>query len=480
MKYYLFGLIASLSLFSFAQNSGYKKRVLESTEIELLSSYYSQDGVHSVIGGGIGTEELTDATLSIILTTPLNDDDVLTVDAGVSAYTSASSSNVNPFNSTGASGGGGDDDDDDDDRGRNNNANSAPTGTPWAASSGASRSDELFYLNASFSHSSESRNFIWNAHASVSNEYDYTSFGVGGGITKLFNEKNTEVSLGVNAYFDTWRPIYPTELHEYSKYGDGFLNQGFFQGVTVLDQNGNASTAYRPTGFNQHDQTNRNSYAATLGFSQILTKRLQVSLSIDVLLQDGLLATPYHRIYFADKPKFYIGNAASIPFYTDPRNKDVFRLADDVEQLPNNRFKLPVGLRANYYISEMFALRTYYRYYYDDWGITSHTANFELPVKITRSITLLPMYRYYTQTQADYFAPYNQHVSTEKYYTSDYDLSAFDSNQYGIGATYTDIFTRLKVGSFGLKSIDLRYNNYERSDGLNANIVTFGLKFIQN
>lgn len=479
MKYYLFGLFASLSLLTFAQNdnSGYKKRVLENTEIELLSSYYSQDGSHSVIGGGIGTEELTDATLSIVLTTPLNDDDVLTVDAGVSAYTSASSSNINPFNSTGASGGGGGDDDDGP---RNNTGNSAPTGTPWAASSGASRSDELFYLNAAYSHSSESRNFIWNSHVSVSNEYDYTSFGVGGGITKLFNEKNTEVSLSANAYFDTWRPIYPTELHEYSKYGNGFLNQGFFQGVTVLDQNGNASTAYRPTGFSQHSQTNRNSYAATLGFSQILTKRLQVSLSMDILLQDGLLATPYHRIYFADKPKFYIGNAASIPFYTDPRNKDVFRLADNVEQLPNNRFKVPVGLRANYYISEMFALRTYYRYYYDDWGITAHTANFELPVKITRSFTVFPMYRYYTQTQADYFAPYNQHVSTEKYYTSDYDLSAFNSNQYGFGASYTDIFTKFKIGTFGLKNIDVRYNNYNRSDGLNAYIVTFGLKFIQN
>ncbi|MDP2058538.1 MAG: DUF3570 domain-containing protein, partial [Flavobacteriaceae bacterium] len=190
--------------------------------------------------------------------------------------------------------------------------------------------------------------------------------------------------------------------------------------------------------------------------------------------------TPYHRIYFADKPKFYIGNAGSIPFYTDPRNKDVFRLADNVEQLPNNRFKVPVGLRANYYISEMFALRTYYRYYYDDWGITAHTANFELPVKITRSFTVFPMYRYYTQTQADYFAPYNQHVSTEKYYTSDYDLSAFNSNQYGFGASYTDIFTKFKIGTFGLKNIDVRYNNYNRSDGLNANIVTFGLKFIQN
>jgi hypothetical protein len=29
--------------------------------------------------------------------------------------------------------------------------------------------------------------------------------------------------------------------------------------------------------------------------------------------------------------------------------------------------------------------------------------------------------------------------------TSDYDLSKFTSNQYGLGFTYTDIFTRAKI-----------------------------------
>lgn|GEM_PF-1568710 len=37
----------------------YKKRVLESTEVEFLRSSYKQDGSHSAVGGGIGTEKLT-------------------------------------------------------------------------------------------------------------------------------------------------------------------------------------------------------------------------------------------------------------------------------------------------------------------------------------------------------------------------------------------------------------------------------------
>jgi hypothetical protein len=63
----------------------------------------------------------------------------------------------------------------------------------------------------------------------------------------LFNEKNTEISIKANAYLDQWRPIYPTELHEYAKYGANFQSNGFFSGVPVLDQNGTTSNGYLPS-----------------------------------------------------------------------------------------------------------------------------------------------------------------------------------------------------------------------------------------
>jgi hypothetical protein len=99
------------------------KRVLENTEVDVLLSYYNQDGVHSAVNGGIGSEKLSDIASNIVVAVPLNDDDVLTFDVGISAYTSASSSNINPYDESGASG------------------SSSPT--PWQASSGASRSDQL-------------------------------------------------------------------------------------------------------------------------------------------------------------------------------------------------------------------------------------------------------------------------------------------------------------------------------------------------
>lgn len=452
----------------------FKKRVLENTEVDFLLSYYNQDGTHSAVSGGIGSEKLSDIASNIVVALPLNDDDVLTFDVGISAYTSASSSNINPFNATGASGSGYDDDKTTIGK---NAAATSPYGTPWQASSGASRSDQLASVAANYSHNSDNRNNIWNADVSFSNEYDYTSIGFGGGFTKLFNEKNTEISIKANAYLDQWRPIYPTELHEYAKYGANFQNNGFFSGVPVLDQNGTTSNGYLPSAFNPYDKSNRNSYSASFSFSQILTKKIQMSIFMDVLQQEGLLGTPYQRVYFADKANYYIGQSQYIPLYTTSANKGVYQLADDKERLPSTHFKIPIGARLNFYINEYVVARTYYRYYQDNWGIQAHTASIELPIKLSSKFTMSPLYRYYTQTASDYFAGYEEHISTEKYYTSDYDLSKFDSNQYGLGLSYTDIFAQAKIFVLGLKSIDLRLNHYERSDGLSANIGSLGFKF---
>jgi len=412
---------------------GYKKRVLESTEVDFLMSYYKQDGIHSAVSGGKGMEELTDITPTIVIAMPLNDDDVLTVDAGLSAYSSASSGNINPFDSN--------------------------TPSPWQASSGASASDQLTALVVSYSHSSDDRNTIWNAHASGSTEYDYSSIGFGGGYTRLFNDKNSELSASANVYLDTWQPIYPKELQDYADNGND-LNGGIFN---YFDVEGDGGT-YNPTAFKFHDKKNRNSYSLSLSYSQVVNQNLQFSLFLDVLQQQGLLSTPYQRVYFADKANYYINE---------------FQLADDIERLPDTRFKVPVGARFNYYINQWLVLRTYYRYYTDDWGVSAHTANIELPIKLNDKFTVFPMYRYYTQTAADYFAPYDAHSSTEKYYTSDYDLSKFDAHQYGAGIIYTDIFTKAHIWAMGIKSVELRYNHYNRSDGLDANIISFAIKFVR-
>ena len=101
-------LMVLVSLLGFSQvkdnQSTFKKRVLETTEVDFLMSYYEQSGTHASVTGGIGNEKLSDIAPTIILAIPLSDDNIFTIDAGISAYSSASSSNLDPFDSSGASG----------------------------------------------------------------------------------------------------------------------------------------------------------------------------------------------------------------------------------------------------------------------------------------------------------------------------------------------------------------------------------------
>jgi hypothetical protein len=435
MKYILIISFVLTSFISVAQQTKdsvkvYKKRVLETTEVDFLTSYYTQDGDNAAVSGGIGTEKLTDITGAIVVSIPLNDDDLLTIDAGVSSYTSASSSNINPF-----------------DDGR---------ADPFQASSGSSSSDLWKNLTGNFSHSSDDRNDIWSVKGSVSTEYDYFSIGVGGSYTKLFNEKNTELSVHANVYFDSWKLIYPFELRPFAVGGNG-LNDELFESNTIT---GNAN--YNPD-FKELSSKGRNSYSLGFGFSQILSKNLQGSLALDFVQQQGLLSTPFHRVYFNDIADSFIDN---------------FQLADDIEHLPDSRFKIAVGGRLNWYINEFLTVRTFYRYYFDDWGVNSNTASIEVPIKITDKFTLYPSYRFYNQTATDYFNPYEGALSTNKFYTSDYDLSKYSSNQFGFGVSYTDIFTTTHIWKLGLKSIDLKFYQYNRNTSFSSSIIMAGFKFV--
>lgn len=409
-------LLFGLPSFSQQSNTTYQKRVLEQTELETLFSYYAQDGTNAAVTGGEGTEELTDATSTIVLRMPLNQDDVLTLDAGISAYTSASSSNVDPFDSR-------------------SSANA------FQASSGASRKDVLAYLNPTYTHNSSDRNKIWSANAYVSNEYDYFSFGFGGEYTYLFNQKNTELTINSQVFLDSWNPQYPVELRP------GYSN-GIF--------------GYNPT-FEAFQNKRRNSYNLGLGFSQILSPKLNFRLATDVVYQEGLLSTPFQRVYFADRTNYF---------------QEEFQLADDVEQLPESRFKIPVSARLNYYLNDYVVLRSFYRFYYDDWGVLSHTFQLEAPVKLGEQFTLYPNYRFYKQSAADYFYAKDTALSSYQFYTSDYDLSQYTANQYGFGVQYKDIFTKARVLLFGLKAINLRFAYYQRNNGLDATIVTLGASFV--
>lgn len=288
--------------------------------------------------------------------------------------------------------------------------------------SSASSADTRIYPSLNWTHSNEETGNSFGFTGSYSTEFDYQSMGAAFNLTRLSKDKNTQFDFKLQAFLDQWTVILPIEL-----------------------RTGNAGK-----GHEQYDTAPRNSFSASFSLSQAISQKFQAALILEPSYQKGLLATKYQRDYFTD------GSLRS-------------------ETLPDKRYKLPIGLRMNYFLDDHFVIRTFYRYYMDNWGIRAHTAELEIPVKINSFFSISPFYRYNNQVGTKYFAPYGQHAPSAQYFTSDYDLSTLTSDFYGAGIRFAP-----PKGVFGwqrLNMLELRYGHYSRSTSLVSNIVSLNLKF---
>ena len=383
------GLLGAFSQ-TLNDSSVYKKKTLTLDEVNFVTSYYHQEGDHSPVTGGIGTEKLSDFATTIEL--KLNKYDKknlkheLALELGVDHYTSASSDKIDP-----------------------------------RTISSASSNDTRIYPSAAYTVTNEKTGKSFGANASYSNEYDYQSYGAGISFAKTSIDKNREFSVRLQAYLDNVSLILPVELR------------------TGLTGRGKGGYPLAP----------RNSYSTSMVFSQAVNKRLEIAFLLDLIYQSGYLGTPFHRIYFSNG-------------------------SESNEHLPSSRFKIPIALRANFFASDKLIIRTFYRYYKDDWGLSAHTLSLDLPVKLTSFFSVSPFYRYYTQSAVNYYAPYKAHKVSEQFYTTDDDLSPFSSNTVGIGFRMAQ-----PGGVFSIKhlnALELRFAHYDRNDGLNSNILTLSLK----
>lgn len=293
----------------------------------------------------------------------------------------------------------------------------------------ASYQDVRVYPSLNFSSENEEKRQIFSSGVSASAEFDYFSLGANLGYTKYSKNKNTEFNVKGMAFFDTWKVILPIELRN------------------------NPDPNYK-----QGDMKPRTSYNLGFTLSQVMNRNFQMAFLLDLGYQEGLLATKFNRVYFNDSPS----------------NSSLATVKS--ENLPDTRFKIPIGMRANYFLGDHLILRAFYRYYWDNWNINSHTISLEPTIKLSAFSSISIPYRYYVQTKADYFQPIFQHNLADEYFTSDYDLSAFSSNMIGLGYKIVDH----NKGLFNVKrinSLELRYGYYNRNNGLSSHILTLAMKF---
>ena len=299
----------------------------------------------------------------------------------------------------------------------------------------ASYADYNIYLDVTYSIYDSAKQQTFGINGRVLIEEYFASLSLGGYYSKLSKDNNREFKVSANFFADKWalyypiKKLYPVELKN--------------RGVEYVDTD--------------------KRYSSNFNFilSQVINKRLQGSVSVGLIHQFGLLNTPYHRVYFEGE--------------TLPR----------VERLPDNKIRIPVSMRLNYFIGDRIILRSFYRYYWDTFGVEAHTINLETPIKITNFIAFQPIYRFHIQQGSKFFAPYKEHDLDAEYYTSDYDLSSFTSHFIGAGFKYSPAMgiSKFKLrakakNSILFREIQLRGGSYHRSDGMKSMLLSCGFSFV--
>jgi len=392
-------------------NSDYRPRALRLDEVNLVSSYYKQNGNHSAITGGIGTEKVTDISNGLDLKLAwlgnnLNKNSI-SIGLGIDHHTSASSAWVDTLG-----------------RGKTGGTRIYPS-LDWTIEN--AKTGNTFGLGAYYS-----------------GEYNYKSLGADVHFSKKTGDKSGEFTAKLQGYFDHVVLIYPAEFIPkpvVNSSGPTYVTTA--SGRTVLSSDGSISAPAIPT-------KPRNTYTAAFSYSQIINSRLQIELLGDVVAQTGYLSLPFHRVYFTSGK-------------------------DSIEKLPSSRFKLPLGFRANYFLGDNIILRSYYRYYTDNWGSNSNTANLEIAYKITPFFSISPFYRYYNQSAAKYFAPYGVHSPNDPYYTSNYEYAKFQSNFYGVG--FRIVPPKGVLGWQNLHELEIRYGHYATTTNLASDVISINLGF---
>lgn len=101
---------------------------------------------------------------------------------------------------------------------------------------------------------------------------------------------------------------------------------------------------------------------------------------------------------------------------------------------PDARTRKALLAKYGHYYTVRGALRTVYRYYWDDWGIRAHTVDLQYDQRYGSRWIVSPRLRLYTQTAASFYG--SSFAAPQPFMSADYRLSPFDSVLGGLTVAY--------------------------------------------
>lgn len=152
------------------------------------------------------------------------------------------------------------------------------------------------------------------------------------------------------------------------------------------------------------DKTSANVFGSV---TQLVNERTALQLGLSYALHDGYLSDPYKKYWVVDQSN-------ALP---DAR--------------PDRREAFTAEAKLRYFaVPANAALHLDYRYFDDDWQLASHTIDVAWYQNLPGGWQLVPSLRYYSQSQAFFYAPYFFTGRDDGYGSSDYRLSPYGAVSY--------------------------------------------------
>ncbi len=241
-----------------------------------------------------------------------------------------------------------------------------------------------------------------NAGGGFSNERDFSSlFGNVSGSWD-FNRKLTTLSAGLSYAHnktvalldhDLVPHVYEPYMLTYERRGDDTYNRSHASSQLALGKRAPTLTG------------ERDDWGVNVGATQILNQSALLETTLSFTHSLGYQSNPYKavEVAFIDplKQKGQAGGNSTANYTYDAE------LVAILEQRPDLRNQGSLNLKYIQHIAATdAALHLGYRYFQDTWSIRSHTWDAEWIQPLSKTWSLTPRLRYYSQTQADFYTAY--------------------------------------------------------------------------
>jgi hypothetical protein len=172
----------------------------------------------------------------------------------------------------------------------------------------------------------------------------------------------------------------------------------------------------------------RQSASVLAGYSRVLDEFTVAQATVSYTHHQGYLSDPYKRA-------FITSTAVDIP-----------------DQRPDQRGQLTATARLRHFFNGVdAAVHLDYRYYHDDWRVDSHTVDASWQQNLGHGVRVAPGVRWYSQSQAFFYAPYYNTQRADGLASSDYRLAPY-------GALSGNLTVNWDVAGW---STNLSYERYE-------------------